>query len=218
MSELMLGSEIGDRITQIRGKTTLPDFAASLGIARSSLIRYEKGDRLPDAEFINLICQKYKIDANWLIAGIGTSPFTEVDTDPVAIPVYDVEVSAGYGAFADQDVTVTYVNFQKSWLKQNIGVNPRNVDIVYARGDSMETAIEDGDMLLVDREINSLKREGVYVFRLDGYLQVKRLQRQPGKTIRVTSDNSAYEPFTILNKEEIKKTKRENRAYLGREV
>jgi phage repressor protein C with HTH and peptisase S24 domain len=35
------------------------------------------------------------------------------------------------------------------------------------------------------------------VSRYDGLLQVKRLQRQPKGIIRVTSDNPAYDPFSV---------------------
>jgi phage repressor protein C with HTH and peptisase S24 domain len=37
------------------------------------------------------------------------------------------------------------------------------------RGDSMEPESQNGDMILVDRQNNELLREGIYVFRLDGF-------------------------------------------------
>ncbi len=49
----------------------------------------------------------------------------------------------------------------------------------------------------MDRQNNELKREGVYVFRLDGFLPVKRLQRLPNRLIQVTSDNVNYQPFMV---------------------
>ena len=76
-------------------------------------------------------------------------------------------------------------------------MNPQAVDIVFVRGDSMEPEIQNGDMILVDRQNNELKREGVYVFRLDGFRPVKRLQRLPNRLIQVTSDNVNYQPFMV---------------------
>jgi phage repressor protein C with HTH and peptisase S24 domain len=187
--------EIGKRITEIRGKQTLPQFSASLGVARSTLIRYEKGDRLPDADFICAICQVYELDANWLLTG--EKILTMADDEIAQIPVYDVDVSAGVGVFADQEEIMTYTGFQESWLRNVLGVNPQAVDIVFVRGDSMEPEIQNGDMILVDRQNNELRREGIYVFRLDGFLHVKRLQRLPDRLIQVTSDNVNYQPFTV---------------------
>ncbi len=40
-------------------------------------------------------------------------------------------------------------------------------------------------------------RDGIYVSRYDGLLQVKRLQRQPKGVVRVSSDNPAYDPFSV---------------------
>jgi phage repressor protein C with HTH and peptisase S24 domain len=187
--------EIGKRITEIRGKKTLPEFAATLGIARSTLIRYEKGDRLPDADFICAICQVYELDANWLLTG--EKILTMANDEIAQIPVYDVDVSAGVGVFADQEEVMTYTGFQESWLRNTLGVNPQAVDIVFVRGDSMEPEIHNGDMILVDRQNHELRREGIYVFRLDGFLHVKRLQRLPDRLIQVTSDNVNYQPFTV---------------------
>jgi len=187
--------EIGKRITEIRGKKTLPEFAATLGIARSTLIRYEKGDRLPDADFICKFCEVYDLDTNWFLTGHKVPSVT--DAEFTQVPIYDVDVSAGHGAFADQEAIVSYTGFQESWLRNTLGVSPNAVDIVFVRGDSMEPGIENGDMLLVDRQNNELRREGVYVFRLDGFLHVKRLQRLPNRVIQVTSDNANYQPFLI---------------------
>jgi DNA-binding XRE family transcriptional regulator len=51
-----LSKGIGQRIEQMRGRLTQQVFAKSIGISKSSLIRYEKEDRLPDAEIIARIC------------------------------------------------------------------------------------------------------------------------------------------------------------------
>jgi phage repressor protein C with HTH and peptisase S24 domain len=65
----------------------------------------------------------------------------------------------------------------------------------------MQPTISDGDMLLVSVQVEQI-RDGIYVSRYDGLLQVKRLQRQPKGVIRVTSDNPAYDPFSVNLQEE----------------
>lgn len=62
----------------------------------------------------------------------------------------------------------------------------------------MEPTLRPGDVILVDhREATKQPRDGIYVVRMDDSLLVKRLQRLPGGQVKVTIDNTAYEPFMI---------------------
>lgn len=75
-----------DRIIQVRGKLTQNTFAKSIQIAKITLLRYEKGERVPDADFICAICRVYNLDANWLLTG--EKILTMVDDEIAQIPVY----------------------------------------------------------------------------------------------------------------------------------
>ena len=61
----------GDRIRLIRGKLTQNEFAEQLGVGRTSVIRYEADERLPDAEFLIKLNVLYKIQPLWLLIGQG---------------------------------------------------------------------------------------------------------------------------------------------------
>jgi transcriptional regulator with XRE-family HTH domain len=192
-----LSKGIGQRIEQVRGRLTQQAFAKSIGISKSSLIRYEKEDRLPDAEIIACICEGYKADLTWLITGKGDLFLPEPQEEEcIQIPKYDIGVSAGPGAFVDAACQPELISVDLQWLRQELHVNPSDVSMIYVRGDSMQPTIMDGDMLLVSSRVEPI-RDGIYVSRYDGLLQVKRLQRQPKGMIRVTSDNPAYDSFTV---------------------
>jgi len=75
-------------------------------------------------------------------------------------------------------------------------VNPQAVDIFFVRGDSIMPTLNNGDVLLVSSNLEQIG-DGIYVLHSDGLLQVKRLQRQPGGQLRVTSDNPAYQPYIV---------------------
>jgi transcriptional regulator with XRE-family HTH domain len=192
--------DIGHRIAQVRGKMSVEKFAASLSIGRSSLIRYESGERKPDAVVLNRICTLYQVDANWLLMGQQIAPST---AGLIRVPLQDVDVSAGPGTVADQAAQTGVIAFEKNWLRGELNLSPDQLSLVSVRGDSMEPKISDGDFLLVDHQQNSIQRDGVYVFRCDGYLHVKRLQRQPGGQVRVTSDNPVYEAYTVTLNEDV---------------
>jgi len=188
-----LSEGIGDRIIQVRGKLTQNAFAQSIQIAKITLLRYEKGERVPDAETIARICENHSIDYTWLITGKG-SP-TEAERY-VPIPQYDISASAGMGAYVDGEPEVEMVMADKHWLADHLKVNPEEVSLIFARGDSMEPTINNGDVLLVSNKEQPIQ-EGIFVIRSDSLLQVKRIQRQTGRMLRITSDNPAYEPFTV---------------------
>ena len=195
-----LSEGIGDRIVQVRGKLTQYAFAKSIQIAKITLLRYEKGERVPDAETIARICENHHIDYTWLITGKGSPTETE---RYVPIPQYDISASAGMGAFVDGEAEVEMVMADKHWLEDQLKVNPQEVSLIFARGDSMVPTINHGDVLLVCHKEQPIQ-EGIFVIRSDSLLQVKRIQRQTGGILRITSDNPAYEPFTInLNDENL---------------
>ena len=61
--------DIGDRIKQIRGKTSRAEFAEKLGIHQQTLYLYEKGKRVVDVELLQRICSVFDVSVEWLIFG-----------------------------------------------------------------------------------------------------------------------------------------------------
>jgi transcriptional regulator with XRE-family HTH domain len=62
---------IGKRIQTVRGDVSREDFAAVLGIHAQTLGRYERGERLPDSDFVKAVCEKYGVNPAWLLLGEG---------------------------------------------------------------------------------------------------------------------------------------------------
>ncbi len=110
----------------------------------------------------------------------------------VMIPRFDVQASAGPGAFADQELIIDYVAFQASWVWQTLNADPGDLALITATGDSMEMTIRSGDLLLINKAVNQFKDDAIYVIAIDGPLQVKRIQRFLSGDIAVKSDNPAY--------------------------
>lgn len=66
--------EIGARIREVRGAMTQKDFADKLGVGRTSVVRYEAGERMPDAVFIAKANLVMGIDPIWLLTGQRGAP------------------------------------------------------------------------------------------------------------------------------------------------
>jgi phage repressor protein C with HTH and peptisase S24 domain len=182
---------MGQRLIELRGKLTQHAFGASIGVSKRSIIRYEKEERLPDAEVIARICTRYEVDPIWFMTGKKS-----MGLNYVYIPRYDLNASAGPGSFVDLEPEPDIIAVNRDWLRRELQVNPADVSMMDVRGDSMQPTMMDGDVLLVTSQIDSI-RDGIYVLRMDGLLIVKRLQRQPKGCVMVASDNPAYPPFTV---------------------
>ena len=67
-------SNFGGRLRSVRGRATIKEFADQLGVGKNSLIRYESGERSPDADFVARVCQLFDVDPRWLVLGAGDPP------------------------------------------------------------------------------------------------------------------------------------------------
>jgi transcriptional regulator with XRE-family HTH domain len=73
--------EIGKRIKEVRGSDSQAEFAAKLKVGQSTIARYERGSRAPDAKFILLLKENYQINPNWLITGEGSKKIIQNGID-----------------------------------------------------------------------------------------------------------------------------------------
>lgn len=117
------------------------------------------------------------------------------------VPVLAVAASAGAGAFAEDERVETAMRFDPAWLRR-LRLDPSNLSVIRVTGDSMAPTLDDGDDILVDRgDTLDRLRDGIYVLRLDGVLNVKRLLLDPSRRrVTVKSDNPAYRNWPVLDR------------------
>ena len=80
-----ISSGFGKRICQLREKFGLsaPKFAALVGFDRSYVFRLENGEAdNPSLKFIESIVEKFGVDREWLIGGVGDGKKLRVDVVP----------------------------------------------------------------------------------------------------------------------------------------
>lgn len=188
-----------DRIREILGEESMRSFALRAGVKPSTLQGVVHGGN-PTADTLVAIANAARVSIDWLLLGRGPrdpSAKAPSNTDYVGIPRYDVQLSAGGGAFTERAELLDYIPFTARFLRRKLGRS--RVDglvMVEAAGDSMEPTISDGDLVMVDTSIRSVG-DGLYALVYDDALLVKRLQMH-FDALEIVSDNSeVYRTVTL---------------------
>lgn len=123
----------------------------------------------------------------------------------VQVPMLNVEASAGHGAVAGLEAKWAQFGFDETWLRRLSISKATSLSIIRVQGDSMEETLHDGDEVMVDLgDGQSRLRDGIYVLRMDGALNVKRVAIEPqGRRVSVLSDNPAYPSWRGLERRAI---------------
>ena len=113
-----------------------------------------------------------------------------------------VEAAAGGGALnGEQVVEIARWYLPEAMLRHEGDMEPENVRILRARGDSMEPAVHDGDRFLVDTGRRTPVTGEMAVLWDGGGLVVKRVEivpRTDPPRFRLVSANPTYPPCTCL--------------------
>jgi phage repressor protein C with HTH and peptisase S24 domain len=164
------------------------DLAKALGVSPKTVSNWKYRDHIPDDIFI----KARSISQN------GGTPMPP--RGYVTLDYYEQEVSAGSGALVVSEEKSSDIVFSENFIYNDIGVNPKNVFLMPVRGDSMYPTLKNGALVMV-HQIGQFAGDGIYVFRFDGQLMVKRLQFSKSG-LNVVSDNDTYKEWE-LSKEEI---------------
>ncbi|MBK1874604.1 helix-turn-helix domain-containing protein [Marinobacter sp. 1-3A] len=194
-----LGDLIINRMKDVLGVAMDKDVAEHFGIKQASVTNWRKRGTIPIDQCIQLRQEK-GVSLDWLLLGLGEG---EVDAEYVSqtgdpfyteVPLYDVEASAGNGAFFDQEQIASHLKFRNDWLTRE-GLHAKDLVAVRVSGDSMDGTLSNGDTVVIDR--SKKKPDGVFAVRMGDALRIKRLQKMTDGSLRVFSDNAMYQPETI---------------------
>ncbi len=160
---------LGGRLREIRGKVSRADFAKGLDVALNSIIRYEKEQRVPDADFILAICEKYGIQLNWLLKGEGSKYLGQANTEPLGLgpqPVAYYPLISWVQAGQWQEVID---NYQPGDGEAMVGSTRKFGDRTFCLrvvGDSMEPKVPESSIIFVDPD-HGATNGSLAVVRLD---------------------------------------------------
>lgn len=203
--------QFGQRCRAARGKREINDVAAAVGVHRNTIWNVERGDSLPDAFELELLAREYDTTPLHLLGGgppggarSAAVPHgvraVQADT-LIYVPLFDLREQAEGVAFTDSDSVLAMRPFDAQFIRYDLGIAHDDLAMFGVVGTSMEPWLHAKDAVLADMRDRDALTEGLHLIRLDGALLMKKLQRLPGKILRVSSYNPAYEPFDIQGHE-----------------
>ena len=103
-----------------------------------------------------------------------------------------------------QEPEVTPIKLGTQMIQSVLKItDPKCLKIFKASGDSMETIIEDGDMLLIDTTRLDFTNGGIFLLTINNDWFVKRLRRRLSGELDVISDNTKYPVETFQPDDDI---------------
>jgi phage repressor protein C with HTH and peptisase S24 domain len=158
--------------------------AQVLGITRQNMdyrIKSSKADVTP--EEINLLERYFNV-----------SLFEET----IEVDYIHIKPSCGKGTVVLSEADVTPVKIGTQLIQSILKVvNPNTLKLFKACGDSMESVIEDGDVLLVDTARTDYNNGGVFLLTINNDWFVKRLRLRITGELDIISDNQKYPIETL---------------------
>ena len=175
--------------------------ARQVGVSYPAMRKITKGETL-NPKFLFEIAEALNVSVEWLKTGEGSSENLSDDPsgDHIRFERLDVIAALGDGYINNETAEVVdFVHVDKAWAREKLGGNLSRIQVITARGDSMQGTIEDGDVLFVDTSVRSFEGEGIYLLSFADGLKAKRLQASVSGGLLVISDNPLYHTETIEN-------------------
>lgn len=186
------------------------DIARATGKSTAAVSKWLSGENQPKTESLKKIAELLGTTDEWLLTGrssnlpaklqniLDTTARHVISTeiDPLTkiwLPLMDIFFSCGDG----QDIEVHYeqtkktLAFEPDFLTSR-GVKEKNVRLLYARGDSMEMYIYDGDIFAIDISDTEIRDGQIYAVYFEGEAFLKQVFKEAGGTLVLHSFNARY--------------------------
>jgi phage repressor protein C with HTH and peptisase S24 domain len=213
-------SGVGTRIKKARETLGMTQviLAKAVGVSQQAVMELESG-RAKGTKHCAKFARALGQDPLWLETGDGrmreaAKARRQAKSDPQdgaqdianfeRIPIVDIRVPLGRGSIADGDHAAGFSLFATEWLRSLTAAPFSQLAVVTAAGDAMEPTLHNGDQALVDTSQLNLRREGVYVLRIDDMLMIKRVTMHPAtKRVTIGTDNARYQTYEDLDIENV---------------
>lgn len=199
-----VSSRLAQRLKELNLKPT--NLASEIGASRGTVSMWLSGTTNPTGDRLIKTARFLNTTPEWILTGsdalqrvldgAATPMLTTdlpADSHHVWIDVVDVSFSCGEGESIELhfESIKKRLAFEPEFFSKR-GVKPHNAKLMYAKGDSMEMYIFDGDIFAIDTSDTEIKEGGIYAVYFEGEAMLKQIFKEEGGVIALHSLNSKY--------------------------
>ncbi len=192
------------RESRLRKAWDQAKLAAKLDIATRTIQRWEKGEQVPDSNYLMRLAKVTGVSAHWLLTGYGqmhlqpheakilplqTPRFKKVEL--VSLPLLSIVPAGAPNLIFHPDYVEKYITVDD--------VNDANAFALQVKGNSMAPRIEDGDIIVVSPKAEARSGD-ICVVRVNDEDTVKRVKID-NQFIQLIPLNPEYEPLVVRKKD-----------------
>jgi phage repressor protein C with HTH and peptisase S24 domain len=176
------------------------EFAKIISLSNSYVSEILSGKRDISIKFKKGFQSAFGFSVDELPHRVQMAQDTGAETDSTIyckIPLFNIKATAGHKSFVNDEKIGADLIFRRDWLNRELKSKPDNLFILSAETDSMEPTIKHDALLIVDKGIDRIVTEGIYILRRGDTILIKRVRKLTEDTIELISDNPAYGKETI---------------------
>lgn len=192
-----LADRIGKAVAAAGGPQIVSE---KLGVGLSSIYNYKntQAPTPPPLTFLEGLAELAGVARQWLFFGeaaeAAPAPPASPEEGMWKVPIYNLEVSAGGGAFPVDQEVIGHLGFPEPELRKLGQLN--ELALATVKGASMEPELRDGDLVMFDGSARDM-RDGIVIFRNDDAVLLKRLHVIGKGRIELLSSSPAFNPIGL---------------------
>ncbi|HWP83040.1 MAG TPA: XRE family transcriptional regulator [Bacteroidota bacterium] len=197
---------MGQRIREARVQKDFDQatLAARIDVATRTVQRWEKGEQVPDSNYLMRIAKVTGVTPHWLLTGHGTMFPQELEPKifPLATGRYRKVDLTSLPLLSSVPGGAPSLMFHPDYVEKYITVDDVNDPSAFAlevKGSSMAPRIEDGDIIIVSPKLET-RTGDICVVRINDEDTVKRI-RIDGQFLHLIPLNPEYEPIVIRKRD-----------------
>ncbi len=198
---------IADRIrdARLRKEIDQAKLAAKIDVATRTLQRWEKGDQVPDSNYLMRIAKATGVSPHWLLTGSGSMfPQMLPDQNVISLPTsrYKKVKLISLPLLSSVPGGAPSLIFHPDYVEKYITVDDVNDESAFAlevKGNSMAPKIEDGDIIVVSPKLES-RNGDICVVRVNEEDTVKRVKIEE-QFIHLIPLNPEFEPMVVKKRD-----------------
>ncbi len=198
---------IAQRIRQARTQKEMDQarLAAKLDVATRTVQRWEKGEQVPDSNYLMRLAKVTGVAPHWLLTGNGEM-YAKSQTESKVLPLptsrYKRVELVSLPLLSSVPGGAPSLMFHPDYVEKYITVDDikdSNAFALEVKGNSMAPRIEDGDIIVVSPKLES-RTGDICVVRVNDEDTVKRVKIED-QFIYLIPLNPEYEPMAVRKKD-----------------